>query len=210
VYNIIKDIKGRKIIPNPIYNHPEFMSDPVFIVGNGKSRKNFNLEKLKEKGTVIGCNALYRDFTPDILTVLNTGMIQEVQKEYAIENFCLTRVGNKQGIKNVTEWRVAKVNSSGCLAIKLVTLLIRPSICYMLGMDGGIHNVYKNTKNYEGTGNLPRIFKYNVQAVKDSLETKFINVNVKDDWPIDTAEFMNYKDFEETLASYPNWQRERF
>jgi len=200
VYNLIKDSKGKKIIPNPIILHLEFMTDPVFIVGNGNSRENFKLEKLKGKGTIIGCNALYRDFKPDILIVLNTRMMIEVQ-EYATENFCLTLKRTTPNMQGITDWKVAKVNSSGCLAIKLVSLLIRPSKCYMIGMDGCKGNIYNDSKNYpkDKRRNLERMFKYNVQAVKDSIETKFINVNTEDNWPLDTAEFMTYKEFEEVL-----------
>ena len=35
----------------------------AFCLGNGPSRKSFDLEILKTFGTVIGCNAIYRDFT---------------------------------------------------------------------------------------------------------------------------------------------------
>lgn len=34
----------------------------AFIIGNGPSRKSINLDKLVGKGTIYGCNALYRDF----------------------------------------------------------------------------------------------------------------------------------------------------
>ena len=39
----------------------------VFCIGNGNSRKDFNLESLRGKGKIYGCNALYRDFKPDVL-----------------------------------------------------------------------------------------------------------------------------------------------
>jgi len=35
--------------------------DTAFIIGNGESRKIFNLDLLKGKGTIYGCNAIYRD-----------------------------------------------------------------------------------------------------------------------------------------------------
>ena len=38
-----------------------------FCFGNGNSRKGIDIEKYKKYGTVVGCNAIYRDFTPDIL-----------------------------------------------------------------------------------------------------------------------------------------------
>ena len=34
----------------------------AFIIGNGVSRKPIDLHQLKGKGTIFGCNALYRDF----------------------------------------------------------------------------------------------------------------------------------------------------
>ena len=41
------------------------MSKFVFCIGNGESRKDYNLNKLKGKGRIYACNGLYRDFTPD-------------------------------------------------------------------------------------------------------------------------------------------------
>ena len=35
--------------------------DTAFIIGNGESRNIFPIENLKDKGTVYGCNAIYRD-----------------------------------------------------------------------------------------------------------------------------------------------------
>ena len=32
-----------------------------FIIGNGESRKDFDLTKLKEYGKIYACNAYYRD-----------------------------------------------------------------------------------------------------------------------------------------------------
>ena len=39
----------------------------AFVLGNGASRKDVDLSALKNHGKVYGCNALYRDFTPDVL-----------------------------------------------------------------------------------------------------------------------------------------------
>ena len=39
----------------------------AYCIGNGPSRKNFDLNTLKGTGQVYGCNALYRDFMPDFL-----------------------------------------------------------------------------------------------------------------------------------------------
>ena len=39
----------------------------AYCIGNGPSRKNFDLNRLKVTGQTYGCNALYRDFIPDFI-----------------------------------------------------------------------------------------------------------------------------------------------
>ena len=50
--------------------------DSVFVLGNGPSRKNIDISKLD--GTVIGCNACYRDFTPDVICATDAGIISDI------------------------------------------------------------------------------------------------------------------------------------
>ena len=50
----------------------------VFILGNGQSRLGLNLKKLKEYGKVYGCNAIYRDFEPDVLVGVDQGIMHEM------------------------------------------------------------------------------------------------------------------------------------
>jgi len=190
----------RELIPNPLLNREELITDPVFIVGNGISRKGFKLERLRGLGTIIGCNALYRDFIPDILTIVNAGMMEEVQ-EYAKENFCLTHKSLLPDMGSIKVWKAGHVNSSGCLAIRLVALLIKPSKCYMLGMDGCQGNIYHDSKNYpkDLRRNFDRMTTFNTAAARSGEETEFINVNIWDNWPEDAATFMTYTEFEKIL-----------
>ena len=44
----------------------------AYIIGNGPSRKGFNLNLLKSSGQTYGCNALHRDFTPDYLFMVDS------------------------------------------------------------------------------------------------------------------------------------------
>jgi len=68
----------------------------VFCIGNGESRKGFDLNKLKPYGKIYGCNALYRDFTPDVLVAVDGGMIHEIYDSgYALKNECWFRDWNK-------------------------------------------------------------------------------------------------------------------
>lgn len=50
----------------------------VFLIGNGESRRDYNLQNLRQHGTIYGCNALYRDFTPDVLTAVDHGIMHEI------------------------------------------------------------------------------------------------------------------------------------
>ena len=55
----------------------------AFIIGNGTSREGIDLSRLKQYGTIYGCNALYRDFPdhsiPDVLVAIDDGIIQEIE-----------------------------------------------------------------------------------------------------------------------------------
>jgi len=68
----------------------------VFCIGNGTSRKNFNLEKLRLHGKIYGCNALYRTFTPDVLIAVDHGIMHEIyQSGYCEKNETWFRDWNK-------------------------------------------------------------------------------------------------------------------
>ena len=61
----------------------------AFCFGNGNSRKGLNLDDFKKYGTVIGCNAIYRDFTPDIVVGLDSRIGHEIYRSgYAHKHTC--------------------------------------------------------------------------------------------------------------------------
>ena len=61
----------------------------AFCFGNGNSRKGLNLDYFKKYGTVIGCNAVYRDFTPDIVVGLDSRIGHEIYRSgYAHKHTC--------------------------------------------------------------------------------------------------------------------------
>ena len=57
----------------------------AFVLGNGRSRLTINCEKLKEYGTVYGCNALYRDFLPDHLIAVDVKMVLELVENNVLD-----------------------------------------------------------------------------------------------------------------------------
>ena len=59
----------------------------IFALGNGESRKGIDLTSLYEYGIIYGCNALYREFRPDALVVVDPVMKEEIwETDYLLEN----------------------------------------------------------------------------------------------------------------------------
>jgi hypothetical protein len=64
----------------------------AFCIGNGESRKGFDLNTLKPHGKIYGCNALYREFTPDVLVAVDPGISHEIyQSGYCNKNVAYFR-----------------------------------------------------------------------------------------------------------------------
>ena len=73
----------------------------VFCIGNGESRRGVNLDSLRPYGKIYGCNALYRDYKPDVLVAVDQGIIHEIYHSgYAYENECYFRNWHKHDERN--------------------------------------------------------------------------------------------------------------
>ena len=56
-------------------------------LGNGESRLGVDLNELQKYSTVWGCNAIYRDWTPDRLVCVDIGMSHEIYRSgYCFDN----------------------------------------------------------------------------------------------------------------------------
>ena len=53
----------------------------AYCIGNGPSRKGFDLRRLKSTGQTYGCNALYRDFIPDFIFSVDTNMSMKMVED---------------------------------------------------------------------------------------------------------------------------------
>jgi hypothetical protein len=64
----------------------------AFVLGNGVSRRGIDLEQLRLYGKIYGCNALYREFTPDVLVATDRPIATAIQESgYAQHNEFYTR-----------------------------------------------------------------------------------------------------------------------
>jgi len=85
-------------------------SEKVFCIGNGESRKHFNLELLKPLGKIYGCNALYRNFKPDVLIAVDPGIKHEIYDSgYAYNNECWFRGWRKRHANEYDELYYGKI-----------------------------------------------------------------------------------------------------
>ena len=134
------------------------MSDISFVIGNGLSRQSIDLPKLKFKGTVYGCNALYRDFAPHHLIAVDKRMVIEIINSGYHNHHSVWTNSNKElnNIKNLNIFEKSLGWSSGPTALHMASKL-EPKEIYILGFDfkgigddnSKFNNVYADSNNYK-------------------------------------------------------------
>lgn len=129
----------------------------AFVMGNGTSRKHFDVEKLRGKGNIYACNAVYRNFEPDVLIAVDPKMVHEIVADgYHHNHVVWTNYNN--GYKNYTNlnyFQPSKGWSSGPTALAKAADDKHKTI-YILGFDymglnGGkkFNNLFADTNNYK-------------------------------------------------------------
>lgn len=132
----------------------------AFVLGNGISRQGIDLTQLKQHGLIYGCNALYREYTPDVLVATDRPIATAIQESgYSARHRFYTR----RPIANLGAQSVPSEyygNSSGPIACALAAQDHHQEI-YLLGFDLGpdqnqtFNNIYAGTEFYKGIGSKP-------------------------------------------------------
>jgi hypothetical protein len=194
----------------------------AYVIGNGPSRKGFELTRLKEFGQTYGCNALYRDFMPDFIFSVDTKItIEMCENEVGrktIHYAPALEVNRKQHkgmlhlIPNNPHW------ISGNAAFWTAGVHGHKNI-YLLGFDfreygkGQLNNIYQDTENYgerhsddvfEGwLGQFRRMLKMrpyvNYTVVHDN-PPQYLN-NLQTGTDLGNSRIMSYKEFEDTVLT---------
>ena len=130
----------------------------AFVIGNGVSRKSIDLHTLIGNGTIIGCNALYRDFDQwDVLVAIDDGMIEEVlplMKSLGDDRVQKVTVPPEDERWEDPEYSPNRRRSNAGMNAMIEAIRTNHDIIYCLGFDflleGEVStdNIYKNTKNY--------------------------------------------------------------
>ena len=170
----------------------------AYVIGNGPSRKEFDLNKLKATGQTYGCNALYRDFMPDFIFSVDTKMTtQMVEDEVGLKTVHYApalEVNRKQNkgmlklIPNNPHW------ISGNAAFWTAGVHGHKNI-YLLGFDfreygkGQFNNIYQDTDCY-GERHDDKIFEGWLKQFRDMLKMRpYVNYTVVHDNP---PEYLNH------------------
>ena len=194
---------------------------PGFVIGNGKSRLAINLEDLKKHGRVYGCNALYRDFTPDVLIATDPGITAEIENSgYALKNTFYTRQPKAELGSQLIKHHFGF--SSGPIALKYAAEAGH-DVIYLVGFDlqgqdGRQNNVYSSTDNYRKSEEKETYYgnwvKQISQILKEHRNQRFIRLTNEDGMvPVQWMQCANHSsqlisDFMPNINSKP-WQRSR-
>jgi len=157
-----------------------------FVIGNGPSRKNFDLDRLKNKGIIVGCNALYRDFNPDYLAFVDNAMGKELEDKYSgiiVGQRPLQKV-KARFLLHKPKYRNS-ARSSGALATDFIISKEKCDKIYWFGFDNPKDtpfvkaSIYAKTPNYQ-RGNKKWGYSCFIKEYKEILsywkDTVFYNV----------------------------------
>ena len=125
----------------------------AFVLGNGISRKGIDLYALKKHGKIYGCNALYREFEPDVLVSTDPGISKEIQDSgwpTGRRHYTRKPFSNSASIKLEPLY---KGMSSGPNALNIACKDEHTTI-FLLGFDLGsidqrFNNLYADTQFYK-------------------------------------------------------------
>ena len=160
--NII--IRGGKRIHEESYYKDTVKAKPrgnAYIIGNGPSRKGFDLNLLKESGQTYGCNALYRDFIPDFIFSVDAKMTIKMVKDKVHEkciHYAPAIEVNRHPYKNNKNSYLHLIPNnphwiSGSEAMWTATVHGHKNIV-LIGFDfreygkNQFNNIYQDTENY--------------------------------------------------------------
>ena len=157
----------------------------AFVFGNGISRQGLPLHDIKQHGAIYGCNAIYRDFAPDVLVATDTPIALHIEStSYPLTNKFYTRRPT-EGKGALPIPRPYFGFSSGPVATALAANDQHKKI-YMIGFDLGpteskkFNNLYAGTEFYKAPDSGPTYtgnwVKQIQQICKEFPGTTFVRV----------------------------------
>ena len=164
-----------------------------WVIGNGLSRKNINLEKLiryykscpqtKTESFAIGCNYIYKEFTPDVIIAQDTKVLLQMVKDdldipviAPLLKYNWARNSGQRNLRkffclryptyNMTRW------NSGDIGIYVACLLGFKKIA-LIGFDGGASSIYRQDDGVSYVKSV--VTQQRINLIKNSFENITIN-----------------------------------
>lgn len=160
----------------------------AFVLGNGTSRAGLDLASLRPHGKIYGCNALYRDFDPDVLVATDPGISSEIEKaDWPSRGQFYTRAPkHRQSQLIPTNFGY----SSGPIAVTLAATDLHNPVYLigfdLVGVDGRFNNMYADTPHYKLSSQEPTFYGNWVNQIftvaRQFDNTTFIKVGPDDQY----------------------------
>jgi hypothetical protein len=198
-------------VPNQVFN--THTTSQAIAIGNGESRLQFDLAHIaRHKGGLFGadrlqsygCNALYRDFTPDFLVAVGDTIVEEI----ANSGFCDDHIvyAHGQHLSQYSEkFYLIPQNVSydaGSLAVYLACFDGHKKV-FLLGYDGydmpgPVNNVYKDTNGYPAGTEIHSENFWNLSllsVIQTYQDVDFVSVMPTPNWyvPTEIAKQTNFR-----------------
>lgn len=197
-------------------NPRNYNRNSAFVLGNGTSRKSIDPVSILSAGTVYGCNAQYREFSPHHLIAVDVKMVNEIiDAGYNIEHSVWTNPNRGIKVKkNLNIFNPHKGWSSGPTALWLASTHNHSEI-YILGfdyqgLDGKLNNIYADTQNYKKSSDRATYYgnwlNQTVKVIKEFKHIKYYRVIQEGNFiPPKLAEIpnLNHINYTELLQKYP-------
>jgi hypothetical protein len=175
-----------------------------FVLGNGKSRQQFNVTHYRQYGKIYGCNAIYRDEDVDYLIAVDPPMAQEVIDNNAhLSTTFYTRDHKRfRGIENVNFPSKHLGWSSGPTALWIASKNL-PSVIFIAGFDFAsadekLNNIYGSTTNYKAEDSPATYFgnwiKQTEIIIRDNPSIQYYRITTSEH-NFSPKEYYRYKNF---------------
>ena len=132
----------------------------AFVLGNGISRLAVNFDQLKPLGKIYGCNALYREFEPDVLVSTDRAIAHTIQNSGYAQNHTMYTRKPLPGLGARSVPQSYFGFSSGPIAVGIAALDKNLAV-YLIGFDMGpvkgdrFNNVYADSEFYKKSSSRP-------------------------------------------------------
>ena len=210
-------IKGGKKTEERVYMPRTVNNDPAgkdaYIIGNGPSRIGFDLYKLPQDS--YGCNAVYRDYEPDFLIVVDRRMYTEIKdSEYLEKNivytnhFNMTRLGGNSHLIPANPHMGAGTTAMHIAIHDGHTNLI--CLGFDCAVDGPNLNVYTGTNAYDTATTIVHQTVWGrqiTQFIKDhsDIQWTFVEGNIPTDiLHLDNVSTMTYEQLNKKCTATSN------